>query len=136
MGADHTAENLISAYTSEKLDPLKAEGQVEASLDAQILVAVLDCAGLCLFATGALREAEGVEALAKAFNARQGTLMAPEEIYALGRKILKAEREFNRRAEFTKDDDRLPRFFYEEPLPPYNKVVMISDEEMDETFDF
>jgi len=26
--------------------------------------------------------------------------------------------------------------FYEEPLPPHNKVVVISDEEMDQTFDF
>jgi len=26
--------------------------------------------------------------------------------------------------------------FYEEPLPSHNKVVVISDEEMDKTFDF
>ena len=36
----------------------------------------------------------------------------------------------------TDKDDRLARFFYEEPLPPHNKVVEISDEEMDQTFDF
>jgi len=30
----------------------------------------------------------------------------------------------------------LAKFFYEEPLPPHNKVVLISDEEMDSTFDF
>lgn len=136
MGADHTAGNLISAYMSGKLDPLKAEGQAEASRDAQILVAVLDCVGLCIFATGVLRAAEGVEALVKAVNAKHGTRMKPGEISALGRKVLKAERAFNRRAGFTKDDDRLPEFFYEEPLPPHNKVVMISDEEMDETFNF
>jgi aldehyde:ferredoxin oxidoreductase len=136
MGADHTAGNLISAYMSGKLDPLKAEGQVEASRNAQILVALLDCVGLCLFATGALRAAEGKETLVKAVNAKLGTRMKPEETSALGRKILKAEREFNRRAGFTEDDDRLPGFFYKEPLPPHNKVVLIRDEEMDETLDF
>ncbi|MBN2124051.1 MAG: aldehyde ferredoxin oxidoreductase [Deltaproteobacteria bacterium] len=136
MGADHTAGNLISAYTSGKLDPLKAEGQVEASRDAQILVALVDCVGLCLFASSALRSAEGKEALVKAVNAKLGTRMKPEEISALGRRILKAEREFNTRAGFTREDDRLPGFFYQEPLPPHNKVVMISDEDMDETLAF
>ena len=50
--------------------------------------------------------------------------------------VLKVEREFNHRAGFTNEDDRLARFFYEEPLPPHNKVVLISDEMMDSTFDF
>jgi aldehyde:ferredoxin oxidoreductase len=49
---------------------------------------------------------------------------------------LKAEREFNRKAGFTNEDDRLPRFYYEEPLPPHNTVFVISDEELDSTFDF
>ena len=43
---------------------------------------------------------------------------------------------FNRNAGFTSKDDRLPKMFYEEPLPPTNKVVVISDEQMDSTFDF
>jgi aldehyde:ferredoxin oxidoreductase len=55
---------------------------------------------------------------------------------ALGVRILKAEREFNRKAGFTNKDDRLAKMFYEEPLPPHNKTVLISDEEMDSTFDF
>jgi hypothetical protein len=29
-----------------------------------------------------------------------------------------------------------PKMFYQEPLPPHNKVVVISDEEMDTTFNF
>jgi len=55
---------------------------------------------------------------------------------ALGVRVLKAEREFNRKAGFTKEDDRLPRFFYEEPLPPHNTVFSLGDEEIDRTFDF
>jgi len=30
----------------------------------------------------------------------------------------------------------LPRFFYEEPLPPHNTVFVISDQEIDSVFDF
>jgi aldehyde:ferredoxin oxidoreductase len=51
-------------------------------------------------------------------------------------RVLKAEKEFNRRAGFTSKDDRLPRFFYEEPLPPHNTVFTISNEELDRTLDF
>jgi hypothetical protein len=36
----------------------------------------------------------------------------------------------------TKDDDGLPRFSYEEPLPPHNIVFSITEEEIDSTFDF
>ncbi len=42
-----------------------------------------------------------------------------------------AEREFNAKAGLSKEDDRLARFFYEEPLPPHNKVFLISDEDLD-----
>ena len=54
----------------------------------------------------------------------------------MGIRVLKAEREFNKKAGFTEQDDRLPQFFYKEPLPPHNTVVVISDEEMDSTFNF
>jgi aldehyde:ferredoxin oxidoreductase len=62
--------------------------------------------------------------------------MQPEALSGMGLKVLKAEREFNRNAGFSNKDDRLPRFFYEEPLSPHNVVVQISDEDMDKTFDF
>jgi len=54
----------------------------------------------------------------------------------LGKTIIHTELTFNKKAGFTKEDDRLPKMFYEEPLPPHNKMVIISDEEMDTTFNF
>jgi len=48
--------------------------------------------------------------------------------------ILKNEREFNKRAGFTNKDDRLPEFFYKEPLPPHNSVFDVSDEELDKVY--
>jgi aldehyde:ferredoxin oxidoreductase len=69
-------------------------------------------------------------------EAKSGNPFGEENWRALGIRVLKTEREFNRKAGFTSQDDRLPRMFYEEPLPPYNKVVIISDQEMDRTFDF
>ena len=136
MGADHTAGNVVGEYMSRALDPLKPDGQVEASRNVQIAMASVDCTGLCLLASFALTTPEGGEAFLKAMNAKFGTELGPDDIPALGIRVLKAEREFNLKAGFTNDDDRLPKFFYEEPLPPHNKVVLISDEEMDSTLDF
>jgi aldehyde:ferredoxin oxidoreductase len=136
MGADHTAGNVVGAYLTQQLDPLKKEGQVETSRNLQIAMAAADCTGMCFMAVVALTTPEGGEAFLKAINARLGTKLGPDDITAMGIRVLKAEKEFNEKAGFTKDDDRLPRFFYEEPLPPHNTVFVISDEEIDSTFDF
>ncbi len=136
MGADHTAGNVIGEYVSGALDPLKAEGQVLASRNTQIAMAAVDCTGLCLLASFPLTTPEGGEAFLKVMNARFGTQLVPEDIPAMGIRVLKEELEFNRKAGFTSEDDRLPEFFYTEPLAPHNKVVLISHEQMDTALKF
>jgi len=136
MGADHTAGNVVGEYLMQTLDPLKPEGQVEASRNLQIGVAAVDCTGMCFMAAVALVDGEGGEAFLKAINAKFGTNLGPDDVGALGIRVLTAERDFNRRAGFTEKDDRLPDFFYKEPLPPHNTVFAVSDEELDQTFGF
>jgi aldehyde:ferredoxin oxidoreductase len=136
MGADHTAGNIIGLYMAKRLDPLKPEGQVEASRTTQIFMAFVDCTGLCLLAAGAISTQEGGEAFFKALNAKLGIQLGPEDIPKIGTRVLQAEREFNRKAGFTNKDDRLPEFFYKEPLPPHNVVFLVTDQDMDTTFDF
>jgi len=137
MGADHTAGNLVGAYLEQKLDPLSPEGQVDTSRFLQIAMAAFDTMGQCFMASVALLSPEGFEAFGKVIGAKLGTQLGPDDFpNALGVRVLKAEREFNRKAGFTNQDDRLPRFFYEEPLPPHNTVFVISDAELDSTFDF
>ena len=140
MGADHTAGNVIDKNLDSlggSLNPLKAEGQVKVSREYQIEVAAFDCTGLCLFALSAAKNNKKAgEALLKMINAKLGTRLAFEELIELGIRVLKAEREFNRKVGFTAEDNRLPKFFYEEPLPPHNTVFVVSNEEMDSVFDF
>ena len=136
MGADHTAGNLVGAYLAGVLNPLEAEGQVKASRKAQIAMASLDCTGLCMLAGAALAAPDVSEALLKMINAKLGTQLGADDIPALGIRVLKTELEFNRNAGFTNKDDRLAKFFYEEPLPPHNKVFTVTDEDLDSTFDF
>jgi aldehyde:ferredoxin oxidoreductase len=137
MGADHTAGNIVGAYLERKLDPLSPEGQIPTSRFLQIAMAAFDCMGQCFMASVAMLSPEGAEAFRKVIEAKSGTRLGPDDFpQGIGMRILKAEKDFNRRAGFTRQDDRLPRFFYEEPLPPHNKVFAFSDEEIDSALDF
>ena len=117
QGADHTTGNLPRLKTRE-LDP---ESLISQSLLHQTRVAANDSLGLCIFGMSVTNP--NTEFLTAAINAAHGTSLTKEFFEALGRETLRLEREFNRRAGFTEQDDELPGFFYEEPLPPTNHVA-------------
>jgi aldehyde:ferredoxin oxidoreductase len=137
MGADHTAGNVVGLCLQGKLNPMQAEGVVEISRNLQITTAAFDSTGLCFMASVALMEPEPQAVFRQAINAILGTELGADDFpRAMGTRVLKAEKEFNRKAGFTNEDDRLPSFYYTEPLPPHDTVFVISDAEMDSTFDF
>lgn len=139
MGGDHTAGWVVDQNLEDfggTLDRFSAEGQVEASRDTQIHMAAVDSVGICDFAQSGFGAPDGLANVCQMVAAKLGKPFGEDDWTALGTLVLKAEREFNRNAGFTSKDDRLPKMFYEEPLPPHNKVVVIKDEEMDKTFDF
>jgi aldehyde:ferredoxin oxidoreductase len=139
MGGDHTAGWVVDQNLQEfggSLDRFSATGQVEASREAQLHMAAVDSLGLCDFAQSGMASKDGMQNVYQMITAKSGQAFGEDDWNDLGFKVLKAEREFNHRAGFTNQDDRLPAMFYEEPLPPHNKVVVISDAEMDTTFDF
>jgi aldehyde:ferredoxin oxidoreductase len=39
-------------------------------------------------------------------------------------------------AGLTNADDRLPEFFYKEPLPPHNITFLVTDEDIDSFYNF
>lgn len=139
MGADHTAgfvvESNLEAFGGT-LDRFSSEGQVEASRDAQIHMALVDTVGICDFAQTGFGAPDGLGNVCRMVAAKSGKPFTEEDWTELGKRILQTEVEFNRKAGFTKEQDRLPKMYYEEPLPPHNKVVVVSDEEMDSTFNF
>jgi aldehyde:ferredoxin oxidoreductase len=110
---------------------------VEISRNLQTTTAAFDSTGLCFMASVALMEPEPQAVFRQLINAILGTELGPDDFpRAMGIRVLKTEKEFNRKAGFTNEDDRLPSFYYTEPLPPHNTVFVISDAEMDSTFDF
>lgn len=140
MGADHTAGYSITANILKSggfVDPLKPEGQVELSRNLQIATATIDSLGLCLFVAFAiLDKPEAFQAMLDMINAFCGWKWTADDFSEYGKQILRWERDFNRRAGFGPQHDRLPRFFRTEPLPPHNVVFQVSDEELDSLFNF
>jgi aldehyde:ferredoxin oxidoreductase len=139
MGGDHTAGFVADTNLESfggTLDGFSSKGQIEVSRNAQIHMILVDTLGICDFAQTGFNAEDGVGNVCKMVAAKSGKPFAEEDWIRMGKELLQLEVEFNRRAGFTKEDDRLPRMFYEEPLPPHNGVVVISDEEMDSTFNF
>ncbi len=131
QGADHTAGLTIRAKVNH-LDPTV---QKDPSLTAQLNMAGYDTIGACIFA-GFGYAATPDAVVKRLLAARYGWEDLPDNILqALGRETIKMEREFNRRAGFTKEDDRLPKWMTEEPLTPHNAVFDVDTEVLDHIFD-
>ncbi|MDA8212199.1 MAG: aldehyde ferredoxin oxidoreductase [Clostridia bacterium] len=140
MGADHTAGYSITANILKVggvVDPLQNEGQVELSRNLQIATAALDCTGLCLFVAFAILDnPDGLPTIVEMLNAQYGLNLTTEDVFSLGKQVLKMEREFNTRAGFNHVHDRLPEFFVKEPLEPHNKTFDITGDELDQFYNF
>ena len=140
MGADHTAGYAVATNilgVGGSVDPLKPEGQAELSRNLQITTATVDSTGMCLFiAFPAMDQPETFQALIDLVNAFYGLNMTADDCMELGKSVLKNERDFNTRAGFNAQQDRLPAFFSKEALGPHNVTFQVSDEELDQVFNF
>jgi aldehyde:ferredoxin oxidoreductase len=140
MGADHTAGYAVATNIMNvggSLDPLKPEGQVELSRNLQIATAAVDSTGMCLFvAFPALDQPETFQALIDMINAFYGLELTGDDVTELGKSVLKNEREFNIKAGFTSEHDRLPDFFKNEALPPHDITFQVKDEDLDQLFNW
>ena len=138
MGADHTAGYAVATNILKvggDVDPLSSEGQAELSQNLQIATAAVDSTGMCLFiAFAVLDQPETFQALIDLLNSYYELSLTADDVAALGKSVLQNERDFNARAGFTAQDDRLPRYFQRESLPPHNVTFDVPDEELDKVF--
>ncbi len=129
QGADHTTGN-VPRYKSRQKG---VQELMELSLDAQVTSAAQDSLGLCIF--GRSVNNTNQQFLVEAINSAHGTDLGPDFYEQLGSETLLLEREFNRQAGFTVEDDELPEFFYSEPLPPSNQAARFHAAEVHDIFD-
>jgi aldehyde:ferredoxin oxidoreductase len=140
MGADHTAGYAVATNilgVGGKVDPLKPEGQVELSRNLQIATAAIDSTGMCLFiAFAVMDQPETFQALVDSLNAFYGLKLTADDVTALGKSVLKNEREFNLAAGLGPEQDRLPEYFKKQTLPPHNVVFQVKDQDLDKVFNW
>lgn len=123
QGADHTA-GMVTARGAT------ADTLIKQSRHEQLVMMAIDSAGVCQF-TNALPDD-----LAKFVTNRFDVQWDDAAVLAMARAGIDAEREFNRRAGFDKEDDRLPKWLLEEalPLPDGESVFDISNELLDKVW--
>jgi aldehyde:ferredoxin oxidoreductase len=131
QGADHTAGNAFGAR--KEVNPLGVEGQKQLSLRLQIIAAMLDSTGLCLFARPPI--IANPQLMVDMINGIYGWGWTVEDYDKFNRDVLRTELEFNRRAGITQADYRIPEYMREEPLPPHNAVFDVPDSDLDTVFD-
>ncbi|MGE5893577.1 MAG: aldehyde ferredoxin oxidoreductase family protein [bacterium] len=140
MGADHTAGYAVAQNVLKvggDVNALKPEGQIELSRNLQIATAAIDSTGMCLFiAFAVLDQPETFQALLDLLNAFYGLNLTGDGVTELGKKVLTMERDFNKKAGFTSQHDRLPRFFKTEKLAPHNVTFEVKDEDLDRVFNW
>ncbi|MFA7280579.1 MAG: aldehyde ferredoxin oxidoreductase C-terminal domain-containing protein [Sterolibacterium sp.] len=140
QGADHTAGYAIATNILKVggfVDPLGTAGQVELSRNLQIATAAVDSTGLCLFiAFPILDQPDTFQSLLDLLNSFYGLSLTGDDVTALGKRVLRAERDFNTRAGFGPAQDRLPEFFQKEKLAPHNVTFNVTNEDLDTVFNF
>ncbi|MDD1777953.1 MAG: aldehyde ferredoxin oxidoreductase, partial [Candidatus Helarchaeota archaeon] len=137
MGADHTSGPAIAGRTG--WDPQKnygelteTDGKVELSRELQIMITLCDSFGICYF-VGPDRWV--MDHVLKALKAKYDLDFSFEKLVQYGKKVMRAEYEFNARAGIVQTN-RLPSFLYEESLPPTNKKLDFKPEQLQKVIDF
>ena len=110
------------------------EFELQTLYEVMFKAAGYDSLGACIFAGFGFADAP--DTIAGMVNARYGTNFGEDILKQLGRDTIRFEVEFNRRAGFTKADDRAPEWMRHEPLPPHNTVFDVPEDELDGIFDF
>jgi aldehyde:ferredoxin oxidoreductase len=131
MGADHTSGLVLPNPGNPSYDPGSPTGQGGPSQYLQTCMAAMDSLGLCMMAGMPLLDPVPQSTLISCVSAFTGESLDENYLVNLGTSVLKTERKFNDAAGFTEKDDRLPRFFVEEKLPPSGNVFDVPEKEID-----
>jgi aldehyde:ferredoxin oxidoreductase len=122
QGADHTAGLVVAAGMAH-------EGMPEASQNSQILNAMVDASGFCMFLL------VNADTLRKFYGAWFGREFGREEFYDMGWQILEDEWEFNRRAGWSHEDDRMPKCMEDDKIGPQQVSFDVPHEIVQKTYE-
>jgi aldehyde:ferredoxin oxidoreductase len=118
MGADHTYGPMI-----------KTDNYIEASKNAQILMAKLDSLGVCMFARAAI--GNHMDVLVDLVNAVHGWNLDMEWLQKIALDTIKDELTFNEMAGFSKENYRMPETFTSRKIESTGQIFDINSDELD-----
>ena len=117
----------------EKVDHHKKEGQVAASLHAQLRAALFDSLGLCNFVgAGYGRPPRSSCRLVAHFF---GVPFDASDLKRIPEEVLRLEMKFNRRAGLNTTAERLPDFIYSERIEPAETLFDVEPDAMEKIFE-
>ena len=119
MGADHTYGPMI-----------KTDDYIGASKDAQIMMAKIDCLGVCMFARAAI--AKHMDLLVDLVTAFHGWELDMNWLEDMALEAIRNEHKFNELAGFSKEDYRMPKAFTNRKIESTNQTFDINTDELDE----
>ncbi len=119
MGADHTYGPMI-----------KTDDAIRFSKDAQLMMAKIDCLGICMFLRGAI--VKHMDLLVDLVNAVHGWELDMDWLEKTALEAISDEHKFNELAGFTKEDYRMPKAFTNRKIESTNQIFDINTDELDE----
>ena len=122
-GACHLRATVYKAELGGKIAPDQIEGKAEVLIDFEDRHTLFDSLILCRF----FRDLYPWEAISLLINATTGMDLDKKKLQGLALNITNKAREFNIREGMTREDDTLPKRFFEEKLKNNGKVLLKSD---------
>jgi len=122
-GACHLRATIYKAELSGMIPPDQIEGKAELLIDFEDRHTLFDSLILCRF----FRDLYPWERLSLIINAATGMELDKTQLQRVALQITNKAREFNLREGMKKEDDTLPRRFFEEKLKDSGKKLLKSD---------
>ncbi len=119
MGADHTYGPVIKTDKSF----------VEASKDSQLLMAMVDSLGICMFARAPI--ANHMQLVVDLVNGRFGWNLNMEWLENMAKETIRDEYKFNELAGFTESNYRMPESFIKTKIKSLDTAFDIKQDELD-----
>ena len=133
MGADHTAGAAIAGrVANQKKDYgelTENKGKLDLSFELQLYTTILDSLGCCYFIGPSYENMKIVKA---ALNAMYTLNLTIEDIFDIGKRILKSELDFNERAGILQDMNNIPEFLRIESSEPTGLKFTFTKEELNQ----
>ncbi|MGB4440476.1 MAG: aldehyde ferredoxin oxidoreductase C-terminal domain-containing protein, partial [Sedimentibacter sp.] len=124
MGADHTYGPVVKTDKS----------WVEASKDSQLLMAMIDSLGFCMFIRGAITN--DLQVLVDLVNGRFGWNLNMEWLENMAKETIRDEYKFNELAGYTKENYRMPETFTKIKIASLNTSFDVDVDELDKLREF